>query len=292
MLKTTLNHLPEAKQANIHAIVDVIHDEFDRVVSVATKPEKKNSRILLILLFGSYAKGTYVEDHKSGYISDYDILVVLNEPALVEEYKIWHTVEERAAVKTQAPVNLIVHTLRDINQELRQGQYFFKDIRQQAIQLYQYNHTELLDPGSIVQEEVQGIAQRHFDQWFESANRFFDLFQMALEKKYLKEAAFQLHQSVERYFACLLLVFTNYRPKSHNIKAMHSLVIQQASELKHIFPQDTKFNRRSFQLLKKAYIEARYSEHYEITEEELTWLASEVKRLQVEVERLCKDKIG
>ncbi len=293
MIKTSLNHLPESKQATIRAIVDIIHDEFDRVVNVATKAQKKNSRIVLIILFGSYAKGTQVDDTQSGYISDYDILVVLNEPELTEEYKIWHTVEERAMIKAKgAPVNLVVCTLREINQELKQGHYFFKDIREQGIQLYQYNHAELLAPGILNAEEARQIAQQHKDHWFESANQFFETYDFNIKKGWLNNSAFQLHQAVERYYSCLLLVFTNYRPKTHNIKALHSLVCQHADELHAIFPQDTKFNRRSFQLLKKAYIEARYSEHYEITEEELQWLAGEVKKLQVSVDRLCKEKMA
>lgn len=291
MINTNLNHLPEDKQANIRSIVDVIHDEFDQVVGVATKEAKQRSRIVLILLFGSYAKGTYVNDPENGYISDYDILVVLNEPELVDEYKIWHTVEERTALKTGAPVNVIVHTLREVNQELKQGHYFFKDIREQAIQLYQYNHTELLNPGLLVREEARHIAQNHFEHWFGSANGFFKQYQHAMDDKEFKIAAFLLHQAVERYFSCLLLVHTNYRPKSHNIKMLHSLALQHFETLKDIFPQNSKFNRRCFQLLKKAYIEARYSEHYSITADELAWLAGETEKLKGMTKALCEARI-
>ena len=292
MLKTSLNHLPDHKQGHIHATVEIIHDEFDTVVNAATKADKANSRIMLIILFGSHAKGTQVDDHANGYISDYDILVVLNEPALADEYKIWHTVEERASTKTGSPVNLVVCTLREINRELQQGHYFFKDIKEQGIQLYQYHHAELLTPGVLNASEAKQVAQQHFDQWFESANQFFEFALLAIEKSYYKKAAFELHQAVERYLSCILLVHTNYRPKTHNIKALYSLACQQADELKTIFPQDSKQHRRAFQALKKAYIEARYSEHYEITEEELVWLSERVGVLKKMTESLCKTKIN
>lgn len=291
-MKNTLNHLPERKQGHIATLLQIIHDEFDLVVNAATLEEKTRSRILLVVLFGSYAKGTQVDDPKSGYFSDYDILVVLNTPTLTDEYRIWHTVEERASLKTRSPVNLVVCTLREINHELKQGHYFFTDIREEGIELYNYNHTELLNPGPLNPEAAKAIAQEHFDEWFKSANRFFDFFQMGLEKQYLNESAFQLHQSVERYFACILLVYTNYRPKTHNIKALYSFVIQQDDALKSVFPQDTKLSRRSFQLLKKAYIEARYSDKYEITLDELQWLAERVEVLKALTERLCTAHIG
>lgn len=290
-MKNTLNHLSERKQAHIATLLQIIHDEFDQVVNAATLDEKTRSRLLLVVLFGSYAKGTQVDDPKSGYFSDYDILVVLNEPALADEYRIWHTVEERATLKTGSPVNLVVCTLREINQELKQGHYFFTDIREEGIVLYNYNHTELLNPGPLNSQETKVVAQEHFEQWFKSANEFLDLSETAISKSYNNNAAFQLHQSAERYFACLLLVYTNYRPKTHNIKALYSFVIQQADELKAVFPQDTKLSRRSFQLLKKAYIEARYSDKYEITLDELQWLAERVEALKTLTERLCTDHI-
>lgn len=87
------------------------------------------------------------------------------------------------------------------------------------------------------------------------------------------------------------MVFTNYRPKTHNIKALNNLAAQHAPALNDIFPQNTKFNRRCFELLKRAYVESRYSDHYTITVEELTWLAERVKQLQRLTETLCKEKI-
>jgi predicted transcriptional regulator len=52
-----------------------------------------------------------------------------------------------------------------------------------------------------------------------------------------------------------------------------------------------KLSRRSVELLKKAYIEARYSEQYEITEDELQWLAERVTVLTTLTARLCVDHI-
>jgi len=290
-MKNTLNHLPERKQGHIGTLLHIIHDEFDQVVNAATVDEKVRSRILMVVLFGSYAKGTWVDDPKSGFFSDYDVLVILNEPTLADEYKIWHTVEERASLKTQSPVNLVVCTLREINRELKQGHYFFTDIREEGVELYNYNHTELLQPGPLNREEAKTIAQKHFGEWFESANRFFEIFQVSLEKKFLNEAAFLLHQTVERYLSCILLVYTNYRPQTHNIKALYSFVTQHAEELETVFPQNTKLSRRTFQLLKKAYIEARYSDKYEITVEELQWLAERVEILKTLTEQLCTEHI-
>ncbi len=95
-----------------------------------------------------------------------------------------------------------------------------------------------------------------------------------------KLAAFDLHQATERYYACLLLVLTNYKPNTHNLTLLNSLAISQDDRLAEVFPQDSRLYRRRFQLLKRAYVDARYSEHYRITEEELAWLSERVRALQ------------
>jgi predicted transcriptional regulator len=45
--------------------------------------------------------------------------------------------------------------------------------------------------------------------------------------------------------------------------------------------------KRCWELLKRAYVEARFSKHYAITAEELAWLAARIADLQARVERSC-----
>ena len=81
-----------------------------------------------------------------------------------------------------------------------------------------------------------------------------------------------LHQSVARYYSCLLLVLKNYRPSTHNIKQLRHFSIEALSPytaLTTIFAENDKFRRRAFELLKRAYIDPRYTEHYEVTKDEL-----------------------
>ena len=59
-----------------------------------------------------------------------------------------------------------------------------------------------------------------------------------------------------------------------------------------IWPRESKFARRCFSRLDRAYVDARYSSHYEITIEELGWLVEHIKLLQVLVERICRKRVG
>jgi predicted nucleotidyltransferase/HEPN domain-containing protein len=291
-MRTTLDHLPERNQQEIHTLVGLLLEAFTEAFSHTSAPAKRNGRILKIILFGSYAKGSWINDPAHGYVSDYDVLVIVNNEKLVEEYRFWSQVEERVQEKIMTPFSPIVHSLTDVNAQLKEGHYFFKDIRQDGILLYDGNHKELVVPGNLSPIEAKAIAERHFKQWFKSATEFLEFFAIAQDKAYLNKAAFELHQATERFLSCTLLVYTNYRPKTHNLKRLLALCVQQEPRLISLFPQDTKHHRRCFELLKRAYVEARYSEHYKITEEELRWLGEQAVALQALTETVCQEKIA
>jgi hypothetical protein len=59
-----------------------------------------------------------------------------------------------------------------------------------------------------------------------------------------------------------------------------------------VWPIESKFQRRSYELLRAAYVKARYSRHYRISMEELEWLGSRVELLQGLVRAACEERIG
>jgi HEPN domain-containing protein len=109
----------------------------------------------------------------------------------------------------------------------------------------------------LTAEEYQKKAQGYFDQWFESANRFLESFKFNYDKEYWQESAFNLHQSTEKYYTTILLVFTAYRPKDHNLETL-GIKVEMCDHQFAVFPQSTDEEKRLFELLKKAYIDARY----------------------------------
>ncbi|QMV14122.1 HEPN domain-containing protein [Vibrio spartinae] len=291
-MKTSLDHLPERKQHELALISTILRDTLEEYL-VGKQGSKAEFRILKIILFGSHAKGGWVSDIPNGYVSDYDILVIVNKPSLVEEDLVWRRAEEQIDRKVKsAPLGLIVHTLKEVNEQLQKGHYFFTDIREQGILLYNANGKELTEPANLTAEEHREIAQGHFDHWFTSSQQFLRSFEFSFhEQKWLNHSAFLLHQAAERFFACTLLVLTNYLPKTHNIEKLKKFCADQDLAFADIFPMDDKFHRRSFRRLQRAYIDARYSMHYEITEEELVYLQEEVEKLKGLVEQVCLTRL-
>lgn len=295
-MRSDLDHLPQSKRDELARIVEILFAEFDDAIACGSKPHKKQGRILKIILFGSYARGDWVDDPVGGYVSDYDLLVVVNYEQLTDlEY--WAKADERLlreltiTKRLTGPANLIVHSLQDVNQQLSQGRYFFTDILREGVTLYESAGHPFVDASDPIPEKALIDANDFFIRWSESAGRFLKNAQENADREWNNEAAFLFHQSAERYYHCVLLVCTLYSPKSHKLNFLRSQAEQLDERLTAAWPRWTRFERRCFELLRRAYVEARYSAHYEITAEELAWLSARVSHLQQLVAEVCEDRL-
>ena len=90
-----LTHLPERKQRELQRVAAILFDEFEEVQKTKLSEKSKRGRILKLILFGSYARGDWVEDRKSGYLSDYDLLVIVNYSHFADQYEAWEKAGER-----------------------------------------------------------------------------------------------------------------------------------------------------------------------------------------------------
>ena len=63
----TLDHLPQAKQRELAHVVRVLFEEFEAVHAASTTKWKKQGRMLKLVLYGSYARGDWVDDPDGGY---------------------------------------------------------------------------------------------------------------------------------------------------------------------------------------------------------------------------------
>jgi hypothetical protein len=97
---------------------------------------------------------------------------------------------------------------------------------------------------------------------------------------------------VERFYHCTLLVLTLYSPKSHKLNFLRSHAEEVTPELIAVWPRDDRMARRCYELLRQAYVNARYSPHYMISEEELRYAAGRVAELQRLVEEVCRKRLA
>jgi predicted nucleotidyltransferase len=301
-MRSDLDHLPASKQRELAHIVRVLFEEFADATARATSPWKKNGRILKIVLYGSYARGGWVDDPIGGYQSDYDILVVVDEERLTDVVDYWSSADDRLMRDMtingalSAPVNFIVHSLKDVNKQLEQGRPFFIDIVEQGIALYEAEGFPFASPRKLPPEKARAEAQKYFDRWFATAETAFRTFELQRAEGtsiyWLNEAVFSLHQAAERLYHCTMLVMTLYSPKSHKLNFLRSHSEDIAPTLIAAWPRDDKPSRRRFELLRQAYVNARYSPQYKVTEEELDWLGAHVAELKALVRTACEARLA
>ncbi|MFK3781664.1 nucleotidyltransferase and HEPN domain-containing protein [Agrobacterium sp. NPDC089420] len=293
-MKTDIGHLPQVKQRELERVVRIIHEEFAGIVERAKSDAKKDGRIYKIILFGSYARGTWVDEpHTSkGYRSDFDILVIVSNKELADP-KYWDKATDRLMwdKEIETPIGLIVHGAREVSNFLHDGQYFFVDLAREGIILHEFDDRPLAEPKPLSPEDALRVAEEHFEKQFRNAVDFLKGSKFFVQEENLNLATFNLHQSVETAYSCYLLTVTNYSPPSHNLKFLRGLSEDRDRRLVDIWPRDHQRFIAWYNILNEAYVKARYSKKFEISEEALAWLQERTAELHVLIEALCKEHI-
>jgi HEPN domain-containing protein/predicted nucleotidyltransferase len=282
-MKKSLAHLPKYKRDELKRVKEIILDECPTV--------------LMIILFGSHARGDWVEDRhvEDGvlheYMSDFDIMVIVRSHRIVNSKDTWRRAETRAQRLVPTWTNLIVESIETVNNALARGHYFYTDIKKEGILLYDTGEFKLARPRKLDPRERRGNAKAHFEFWSERAGHFYDDFESNLGKGRYSQAAFMLHQAVECLSGAILLVFTNYRPRLHDLEKLSHMVAGCDPAFLTVFPRATDEQKECFDLLKRAYVEARYNPGYKITKEQLEYLAQRVRKLQDLTKKICEARI-
>jgi predicted nucleotidyltransferase/HEPN domain-containing protein len=293
-MKSDVDHLPAVQQGELERVQHVLMEEFAEAIAKATTPNRKNGKILKIILFGSYARDDWVDEPENGYQSDFDLLVIVNHDDLTDIAHYWYVAEDRILRDGQIarPVNIIVHSLDEVNQALKRGEYFWVDIARDGIILYELPCHPLATPMPLTESDAYRMANAYFEEWLEKTGDAIEIAEFCIDKRKFKDAAFNLHQATERAYICFLLVRTLYFPRSHNIKFLRSLAEDSEPRLIDAWPRDSRIDRRRFQLLKRAYVEARYSTAYQIGADELTAILGSVRRLREIVEQVGRERLA
>jgi predicted nucleotidyltransferase/HEPN domain-containing protein len=282
-LSQLLPKLPPEKRSEIQKALYIILE--------VSNPEK-------VILFGSYAKGKWVDDItvEDGvtfhYQSDFDFLVVIKENS-TKEFELKSKIENRAVNSVRGIVSPLVHSIDYINEGLSIGQYFFKEIIEEGILLFDTGNSSFVSPTELSPFQMLERAQEYFDFWYPMASEFFIDGKAALNRKSLRVSNFHLHQSVEHLYATVLLVFTGYKPKSHNLQNLRDYSKNISSELYSIFldPNSSDSETQIFKILKKGYIDARYKNDYKISFGELDQAMKKVEEVKNLIEKICQTEL-
>ncbi len=300
-MRADLDHLPAKQQRELERVRTILLTEFEAAIKSGgggTQSWRRDGRVLKIILFGSYARNDWVDEPGNGYLSDFDLLVIVSHEKLTDIADFWYVAEDKilrdpAVGRT---VNIIVHTMAEVNQALTRGEYFWTDILRDGVTLYELPGHPFAQPRPMTAKDAHQAAQRYFDEkrgdidvWLKEARQH--LADATVSRHARKHAAFRLHQATESAYICFLLVSTFYFPRSHNIKFLRSLAEDSDKRLTAAWPREERADRRRFELLKRAYVEARYSDQYDPSAEDLKLLLVGAERLEELVIEAAKERI-
>jgi uncharacterized protein len=290
-VRNDVDHLPLIQQDELARVTRILLDEFSIATARATQSWKKNGKVQSIVLFGSYSRSDWVDEPENGYQSDYDLLIIVSHPDLTDVADYWYVAEDKILrdASIGRPVNIIVHTLDDVNQGLTRGEYFWADIARDGIALYELPGIKLATPKPLTAADAYEMANAYFSDWLGKIDDAIEITEFCIEKGKRKDAAFMLHQAVERAYTCFLLVHCHYVPRSHNLKFLRSLAEDKEPRLIESWPRATKLDRRRFELAKRAYVEARYASNYEISNDDLLAISAAVRKLREIVAGVSRD---
>jgi uncharacterized protein len=273
-----------------------------RILSYLPRPkieelEKVTRRIVdtgkaeFVVLFGSYARGKYKEKQGAtqGKKSDYDILVVtagVREAALLEGL-------EGKFDDIDVHVQLVAEDIEFVNRKLKEGQFFFSDIKREGKILYTSGRYTLADPEKLSPTRRREIAEEDFRKWFGDASMARKGAVFYVDEEGFGWAAFNFQQVAEMCYKATLMVFTHYIPHEHYLGILQERAAKLDRRMKEALPRDTKEQLELFNHLDCAYIGGRYrsEEEYPVTREQLDYWARETRKLLDITETVCLERI-
>lgn len=283
--------LSKPHEATIRAIADVI---------VA----QARDQVTHVILFGSFARGTwvYAKRREDGlmyeYASDYDILILTRtnrqgtgDAALRLRQSIEKKLGPYSRPQNLHSPQLIIEPVSYVNKRLEQSHYFFSDIRREGIMLYDSGETPLANPRDLTTAERQAVAQEHFDIWFPKGRIFLEDAQNRFKIKDNNVATFYLHQAAENLLTCTLLVLTDYKPRTHDLRELYGLSRGLSNRILEVFNFSDEWRNACFEKLRHSYIDARYKIDFTIDADQLTYLIDRVTVLHDTVKAVCEERI-
>lgn len=309
-MKKSVKYLPREKQEDLKYLVNMILERIPHTE--------------MIILYGSYATGKYVEYDsrvefgiRTTYMSDYDILVVtsgskdkevgqkldnieaiyyknhsISDMLYVGETGTMEAVSARNTDK-QTPVQFINEDIKKLNKDISDGRYFYSQIKDEGILLYDSKKYKLERRRKLRFEEIRKQAEEYYEEKIKRAEAFLKYAQYAFKDDDYRMVSFFLHQTFENLFYAVRLVYTLENNKMHNLVKLLASVRKYSDDFEKLFfPGKTEEEKRLFNLVKVAYVEARYNPGFVVTKADVEYLMSVAEQLFGLVKNLCSMRIA
>ena len=281
MLRTDADHLPAPIREELLHVTMILFEAFEETTKGRCSEHFRAGRILTLILHGPHAEKDW-EDVAPG--EAFRLLAIVNYTRLARSERDWRLVRDRLRRAWEhgeitRPVRLSVESLERMNGALVDGVPHFVTIAEQGIALYQMEGLRLKEPRRLPVREraVRGVAE--FVRWHNLGTGFLAGATFYRNRGDMPMAALMLHQACEHFYLCVLWSISLQAPRTHALDELREAAEALDPHLCSAWPGDTRFERRAFGCIRRAYVEARYGRSYRISGEELSWAFARVEIL-------------
>lgn len=287
-MKKSIAFLPKKNREDLKYLVELILDK----IPVCE----------MIILYGSYARGTYVSyDEReefgipTSFKSDYDILVINSawsydkiENKLASVRNIY---DKRGDHRYRVPVQFIHDSIKKVNEDLKYSRYFYTELKRDGIMLYNRGKNKLARRKPLKFGEIKKQGEEYFGEKYAKARLFMEQAVFMYDKKEYVMSSFNLHQACENLFNAIMLTFTLKNDKEHNLEELFKASRGYAPELIRVFPVGNEEEERLFKILVCSYIEARYNPEFKVSREDVEDLMVKVEKFEEVTKQVCERRI-
>ena len=287
-MKKSIAFLPKKNREDLKYLVELILDK----IPVCE----------MIILYGSYARGTYVSyDEReefgipTSFKSDYDILVINSawsydkiENKLASVRNIY---DKRGDHRYRVPVQFIHDSIKKVNEDLKYSRYFYTELKRDGIMLYNRGKNKLARRKPLKFGEIKKQGEEYFGEKYAKARLFIEQAVFMYDKEEYVMSSFNLHQACENLFNAIMLTFTLKNDKEHNLEELFKASRGYAPELIRVFPVGNEEEERLFKILVCSYIEARYNPEFKVSREDVEDLMVKVEKFEEVTKQVCERRI-
>ena len=287
-MKKSIAFLPKKNREDLKNLVELILDK----IPVCE----------MIILYGSYARGTYVSyDEReefgipTSFKSDYDILVINSawsydkiENKLASVRNIY---DKRGDHRYRVPVQFIHDSIKKVNEDLKYSRYFYTELKRDGIMLYNRGKNKLARRKPLKFGEIKKQGEEYFGEKYAKARLFMEQAVFMYDKEEYVMSSFNLHQACENLFNAIMLTFTLKNDKEHNLEELFKASRGYAPELIRVFPVGDEEEERLFKILVCSYIEARYNPEFKVSREDVEDLMVKVEKFEEVTKQVCERRI-
>ena len=181
--------------------------------------------------------------------------------------------------------------INEVYKHLRLGHIFYSAVCTDGLLVYDNKRLPLPEKAIVDITSIKVKARNIFNDAFHNGKSYLDGAEYFATCKQYKQAAFLLHQATEQALRALLASLTSLTAYGHNLKSLIRHSSFCAPDLETIFPKNTDEEKESFNLLNIAYVAARYSPTYEISQGRVVLLLDRVNTLLKLIEQSFEKRL-